>query len=338
MPVNKNALVRYQVIDRCLRNTGRYYTIEDLQNECNKVLQEIYSDKKTVSIRQIYNDIKFIEDSMGYGADIIKIRKEGRTYYRYKDPRFSINQTLLSEEEVTKLKSAIDVLLQFDGLPQFECLYEILPILQNKFALKADNKPVIEIHSNKDFSGLKYISPLYNAVVNKNVLKITYKRFFDCESAQFYFHPYYLREYNGRWFVYGFNEQENKPTWNLALDRIQQIEITDREYRPFDFDWEAYFYDIVGVTRYDEAPQEITLRFYHESAPYVVHKPLHPSQRVYNEGDNVIVKIKVIPNRELISQILAYGANAEVLSPPSFRQAIKNEIDLIAQHYSNGNN
>lgn len=334
MRVNKSALVRYQAIDRCLRNTGRYYTIEDIQNECNKVLQELYSSEKTVSTRQIYDDIKFIADSAGYGAELIKIRENGKTYYRYKDPHFSINQTILSNEEVIKLKSAIDILLQFDGLPQFECLYEILPILQNKFALRAENKPVIEIHSNKDFSGLKYITTLYNAIVNKNVLKITYKRFFDCESAQFYFHPYYLREYNGRWFVYGLHEEENKNTWNLALDRIQEIELTNREYRIFDFDWESYFYDIVGVTRYNEEPQEITLKFYKDSAPYVVHKPLHPSQKVYYEGDNVIIKIKVIPNRELISQILGYGANVEVLSPSLFRQTIKNEIELMAQHYA----
>ena len=33
MPVNKNAQLRFKVLDRCFRNKGRYFSINDLINE-----------------------------------------------------------------------------------------------------------------------------------------------------------------------------------------------------------------------------------------------------------------------------------------------------------------
>ena len=36
MPVDKQVLLRYQVLNRCFRNKYREYTIDDLVDECNK--------------------------------------------------------------------------------------------------------------------------------------------------------------------------------------------------------------------------------------------------------------------------------------------------------------
>ena len=35
MPANKNALIRYKTIDRCLRNRYRRWTLEDLVEACS---------------------------------------------------------------------------------------------------------------------------------------------------------------------------------------------------------------------------------------------------------------------------------------------------------------
>ena len=49
MSSNKNALIRYKTIDRCLRNKYKKYTLEDLIEECSEALFEfapigIYSE------------------------------------------------------------------------------------------------------------------------------------------------------------------------------------------------------------------------------------------------------------------------------------------------------
>ena len=40
MPTNKNAQLRYQVLDRCLSNWSRRYYIEDLVEACNEALYQ----------------------------------------------------------------------------------------------------------------------------------------------------------------------------------------------------------------------------------------------------------------------------------------------------------
>ncbi len=40
MPVNKNALLRYHVLDKCFRNTKRRYFLEDLMCAVNEVFGE----------------------------------------------------------------------------------------------------------------------------------------------------------------------------------------------------------------------------------------------------------------------------------------------------------
>ena len=41
MPVNKNALIRYKTIDRCLRNKYRRWTLDDLVEACSDALNEM---------------------------------------------------------------------------------------------------------------------------------------------------------------------------------------------------------------------------------------------------------------------------------------------------------
>jgi hypothetical protein len=38
MSITKNALLRYQTLDRCFKNSGRSYLIEDLLDEINQAL------------------------------------------------------------------------------------------------------------------------------------------------------------------------------------------------------------------------------------------------------------------------------------------------------------
>jgi hypothetical protein len=52
MPVDKQVLLRYQVLNRCFRNRYREYTIDDLVDECNKALRRI--DKLDVIKMKFY--------------------------------------------------------------------------------------------------------------------------------------------------------------------------------------------------------------------------------------------------------------------------------------------
>ena len=73
MPTNKNAQLRYQIIDKCLSNWSRRYYIEDLVDACNEALYLYNGETKDgcgVKKRQVQEDLKFIESEEGYSMEI----------------------------------------------------------------------------------------------------------------------------------------------------------------------------------------------------------------------------------------------------------------------------
>lgn len=341
MPINKNAMIRYQTLDRCFRNPGRMYFLEDLLEECNEALREYDPNSEGIQRRQLFEDIKFMESEQGWSIPLGRYRYGKKVYYRYEDLNFSINnQNFFNVTELEQIQSALELLQQIDGKPQLEWIDTILQkIRKNIFHHHHHSKKVVSYDTNKDLQGCEHFTPLFNAIVNKRVLKLVYKDFKKRATHKFYFHPYHLKEYNKRWFVIGLQEDKQVPNWVLALDRIKSLEETDRKYKPCTIDWEDYFYDIIGVTKpFGQEPQEIILHFTSEIAPYVMTKPLHPSQkqRILDKNNlNVLeVKIQVVPNYELESLILSYGEAVKVIRPLELREKIKERIINCVEVYS----
>ena len=108
MPANKNALIRYKTIDRCLRNRFRRWTIDDLTEACSEALYEMEGILKGVSVRTVQGDLQIMRsDKLGYNAPI---EVYDRIYYRYADPDYSISDTPLTEEDCDLLKEAVELL------------------------------------------------------------------------------------------------------------------------------------------------------------------------------------------------------------------------------------
>lgn len=334
MSINKNALLRYQVLDRCFRNPGRKYFWQDLLSEINKALEEYNGPESKIKRRQLFDDIKFMESDQGWSIPLGRLKEGRKVYYRYENTDFSISNQPLNESEVNQIEAAISVLSRFSGAPQFEWVQELIPVLQDRLGLKTNSKEVISIESNIDLKGLENLTQFYEAIINEQVLKVQYQDFKSDEPFTLTFHPYYLKQYNTRWFVYGLNEELRVSTWNLALDRIVSAQQTQTQYKESDIDWYEYFYDIIGVTKIpDEEIQEVVLEFSKESAPYVQTKPLHPSQKSEQVGDKLQVTIRVIPNYELESLILSFGENVKVLEPSILREKITKRLMRSTSHY-----
>ena len=61
MPANRNALLRYQVIDKCLKNRSRKWTWQDILEKVNEALEEDNSDTNGIGKTTLFADLKNIQ-------------------------------------------------------------------------------------------------------------------------------------------------------------------------------------------------------------------------------------------------------------------------------------
>ena len=114
MPANKNALIRYKTIDRCLRNRYRRWTLDDLVDACCDALYDMEGITKGVCARTVQMDIQIMRsDKLGYNAPIVVYDK---IYYTYADPDYSITEMPLSMDDCKLIKEAITLLDNKDNL------------------------------------------------------------------------------------------------------------------------------------------------------------------------------------------------------------------------------
>ena len=124
MPVNKNALLRYKIIDRSLRNRYRRWTIEDLVDAVSDALYDMEGIQKGVSLRTVQADIQMMRsDKLGYNAPI---EVYDQKFYRYADLNYSITELPLTKEDVRLIDKAVDLLAKAEGQPELQATVRVL--------------------------------------------------------------------------------------------------------------------------------------------------------------------------------------------------------------------
>lgn len=329
MSTTKNALIRYKVLDKCFRNPGKRYYIEDLIRKCEEVLSEINPSSNGISRRQILYDISFMESSEGWSIELLRIRDDKKVYYRYADMSFSINNMPLNEIEINHLKEAIDTISQFRGMPQFEWVQEVIPKLKQGISTNQEQSTIIDFQHNQYLKGIEQLGTLYNSIFYKKVLSISYQPFESEAPSDIVIHPYFLKQYNNRWFLFGYNPEVEKYNWNLAIDRIVSIKVIKEKYQKNNLiDWLEYFEDMIGVTKSENAEiEKIVLHFNSKTGKYVETKPLHGSQKSkWINPDILEVTLQVIINYELERLLLSYAESVKVIKPIALKKTIKNRL------------
>lgn len=328
MATNKNAQLRYRILDRCFRNRVSPKTFEQLKDEINEVFRDLVDDHFDIPDRTLRADIKIMRDSYGYNAPIVTRKmKSGDYCYYYSDPGFSIFKTDLTDKDTEMLQSTIEMLGRYRGLPSTAWLEEVITSLEIRFDLKANRQTLVSFYQNTDLKGLEHLSALVDATMNQQPLDITYHSYRGHEST-YPISPYYMKQYNGRWFLFGLDNAARR-IMNLALDRIVSFKPSEEPFVPnTNFDFNTYFDDIIGVTIPDpEVKKEtITLRFTEARYPYVVSKPIHPSQQIVDANTQTIA-ISVRPNRELYQQLLSFTPDVEVVSPEWIRKEMAERLN-----------
>lgn len=329
MAITKNPLIRYKILDKCFRNSYKNFYFDTLLEAVNEALFEITGDEEGIKTRQLRDDIAFMRSSEGWNIELAELSEGKKKIYRYEDVNFSINNAPLNEVEMDQFQSALQVLSQFEGMPQFEGIQAIIAKLKTDLKTTTNQKPFIGFDSSQDLKGIEHFSTLYNAVQNKTPLAIIYKDFKSEAPYSYIFHPYYLKEYNNRWFLFGLHPESRKPDWNVAIDRIEEVlPVAVPFIENEQIDWQDYFSDIIGVSKpVDSELQEVVLHFNQLTGRYMENKSIHETQKhKWLDANTFEVKIKVILNYELERLILSYGESVKVVAPQILKEKIKERL------------
>ena len=333
MPVNRNALIRYKTIDNCLRNPFRRWTLDDLIEACSDALAEYEGIYKGISRRTIQADIQMMRsEKLGYNAPIVVIDKK---FYTYEDPDYSITNSPLSENDISRVSDALAVLKQLSGFAQFAGMDSLVSRLEDRVCVtKQQREPVIYLEKNDDLKGLQYIGLLYDYIVDKQVVRIGYLPFSARQVRELIVSPYILKEYRNRWFLLGKVKGKNALRI-MALDRIESVSFAHgEEFETLpNFNPATFFDDVIGVTKsLQDTPTEVVFTVMGDQAQYVLTKPLHHSQRIldrHKKDRSITFIMKVVLNYELERLLLGYGDSIKVLQPLKLAERLR-EIHLRA--------
>ena len=336
MPVNRNALIRYRTIDQCLQNRFKKWTLDDLIDACGDAIYEYQGIDTGVSRRTIQADIEMMRSNkLGYEAPIVVVDKK---YYTYSDKDYSITNSPLNQQDMQVLTEVSDLLKQFKGFNHFTDLNEMVSKLEDKiYSQKTHSPPVIDFEKNENLKGLEWIEVIRKAIVAKRAICITYQSFKAREASTFCFSGYLLKEYRNRWFVLGQSHQKHAALLTLALDRFHALEEDKEEfYRENNkIDLSTYYSDVIGVTKSPgQRDCEVVFWMDHDSAPYVITKPLHATQKLLSEdAGGKIFSIRVILNFELERELLGFGSRIKIFGPRNLRKRIVEQLNLSLKHY-----
>jgi hypothetical protein len=127
MPENKDFGLRIEIIDECLRNTYRKWSLQTLTDTVNEKLFDRYG--KHAARRTIQSDLKYMRDEKQ--APIRRSKQNGANYFAFSDPGYSLRNIPVDLEEMAILQDAINILRQVNDFKIISDVQAIIDKLQN---------------------------------------------------------------------------------------------------------------------------------------------------------------------------------------------------------------
>lgn len=334
MAANKEAFIRYRILDRMLRNKRMTYpSMDDFINEMEEKLGKVFSDST------IQKDIKAMkqDELLGFLAPIKWSKREGGYYYG--DENYTITEIPLSETDLDSLEFAATVLQQFKGIKMFadfeatvDKIFNAINV--NSLLTQDEIEDTIQFEKVPNFKGSNLIGTLLTHIKERECIYVEYQKFNSKDTKTHNLHPYLLKEYRNRWYLIGMNNK-NGYINTFGLDRITFIEKSSTQFRFHKtFSTKNYFQHAFGITTFEGKAEEVVLAFNKIQKAYILTQELHETQNIVSDTTNeLVIKLNVGITVELIMTILSFGENVKVLSPETLKTTIKERLQKSLDLY-----
>lgn len=184
-------------------------------------------------------------------------------------------------------------------------------------------------------SAQRHLDPILQALREERIIRITYNAFDHDEAHTVEVKPYFVKCYERRWYLFAPSVDDGVVK-SYGLDRILELELTDRRFvYPKDFSPTDHLIGAIGISNYpDTPPRHIVIRCTELQRRYLEALPLHPSQRVEEQGEEYsLISFWLAPTNEFYRRILSHREHMEIVSPPEVRSEFAAILDRMFQPY-----
>jgi predicted DNA-binding transcriptional regulator YafY len=333
MPHIKNALIRYRIIDRMLRNKYKTYpSKEALRSACE---DSLFGSESGAHICASTIEKDLFTMKMEHDAPIRYSKKNGG--YFYEDPNFSINDVPLSEDELSSIRFAVSTLQQFREVPFFQQFGMAIDKIVDRVAV-GDQSPemskFIQFEAAVSTGGNEYLPMLLEGIQAQKRVWFMYTSFQQQQSKPRKVSPLFLKEYRNRWYLISYDIQK-QDIMTFALDRMTELQLLDEAAQiPTDFDAADYFRDSIGITAFKGEALRIVLKADAIAARYIETQAFHHSQKLLEKQVAFsIFELRILVTEEFIRNLLGYAGEVEVLEPASLRSTLKERGQALLNRY-----
>lgn len=343
MPANKNAVIRYKFLDVFLSDRHHQYSMDEITEKMNERLEDL--GYTPIVKRTLEKDLAFLKERP-FCAPIEKYKSGGKICVRYAKSTYSIFHYELSKEEKTILHELINALGQFNGIPDFkwlEAVHTCLGLERRKLVLSFSQLSCLG--ENRLMTGL------YESILNKKVLNVKFKGDAPECAEGHVIHPYLLKEYNGRWFLFGYYKSKGQMT-TVPIDCIESFEhLKDEVYEGYQGDVDDFFNPRIEPESFnDRKPEEIVFWAGDAITNHIKSQSVCRGMQVDAGQEAELRKKYVIPegggifrfysiqNEELMREFVRHFDALLIIKPEKLSSQMRERVLQLKEMYDNLHN
>lgn len=200
-----------------------------------------------------------------------------------------------------------------------------------------DTKFIAVPEHAKDYRGDKseIIDEVISALVYNNPVEAHYRKANGVESA-YRLHPFTLATFRQGLYLFALDTAAAHVK-TFAIERFTDLRRLRAERFDYPANWhpQARIADAFGIISGE--PEDVRIAFSEQVAAYIRERTWHPSQTLTTMADGrLLLRLRVTVGVELEQWVLGFGAEAEVMSPPSFVERVGSVLEQAAARYRKG--
>ncbi len=325
--------------------TERFYKIDQLIHDRKQVTFAELLDALEVSRATLKRDLEYMRNRLN--APIIWDREAGTSgAYRFEVPhadagaQYELPGLWFNASEVHALLTMQHLLTDLDpgGMltPHIQPLIARLNSLLGSVENTAEEirRRVLIVGLGKREMKLAHFEKVGSALLRRKRLAITYFARGSGETTEREVSPQRLVYYRGNWYLDAWCHLRNDIR-NFAIDSIRSADVIETRAREVSHrSMDEVLGPGYGIFS-GRKLQHAVLRFTPERARWVAQETWHPRQKGEFEADGSWrLEFPYADHRELIMDILKFGADVEVLAPPDLRRRVADEAERLTRLYA----